>query len=561
MKTPGQDCTKLNNQQPGWEHGKGLHIKGQGGWVEYRFAATKLIQQVTILQLGATEKKFGNQYVTKSFVLKVLSPGSRNTWKLLERWPGTGTAKTVYNAQGDGVAADGLRLEMVGKPPKDGWSRLEQIYVTGVDTSHVRGWEVCDATNRDAASIAASKGVVRQGAEDHTIIRHCSVRHGNGGDWEAGSEEQDSCEWWVAPKNYWDHKGFHTLCPPGGQPQVVIKAVLDLGSGTPGAAAKGVELLALTDVQDLSLFSIGIANNGRGSDGMEIKLSKVALAKGDSFWLLRDSVQFAKYFGSTAFNLIKKYVEHPKVSLSGNDAVELFYAGLPVDRFGDPNQDGAGTAWDYQNSWALRKDGTHPSPTFDKKLWTLGPTQCSMVKTLNQNTSALGGPPKQLIHEPGVTCDQHAKDPHWGGDCTQLNNGQPGWGGGKGLHIKSGSGWVEYRFASKKVVQQITVHQLDRGMYSTPEYQLWVLEGFYDRALLHQYHHASSNQTYVVPGNGVVCDGVRVVMTGKAPGGGGWSRMQQVWVRGVDGGPAIATTSATTGNCDCLCRFPTFPCP
>ena len=44
--------------------------------------------------------------------------------------------------------------------------------------------------------------------------------------------------------------------------QVVIKAVLDLVSGTPGAVAKGVELLALTDVPDLSLFSVGIATTG-----------------------------------------------------------------------------------------------------------------------------------------------------------------------------------------------------------------------------------------------------------------------------------------------------------
>eukprot|EP01047_Picozoa_sp_COSAG01_P047363 COSAG01_NODE_4517_length_4960_cov_3.538984_2_plen_148_part_00 len=44
-----------------------------------------------------------------------------------------------------------------------------------------------------------------------------------------------------------------------------------------------------------------------------------------------------------------------------------------------------------------------------------------------------------------------------------------------------------------------------------------------------------------------------------APRGDPWSRVQQVWVRGVDGSPAIATISVRTGNYDCLCRFPTFP--
>ena len=48
--------------------------QGKVGWVEYRFAATKLIQQVKINQ-------YQQPYVTKSFVLKVLVPGSRNTWK------------------------------------------------------------------------------------------------------------------------------------------------------------------------------------------------------------------------------------------------------------------------------------------------------------------------------------------------------------------------------------------------------------------------------------------------------------------------------------------------
>jgi hypothetical protein len=35
--------------------------------------------------------------------------------------------------------------------------------------------------------------------------------------------------------------------------------------------------------------------------------------------------------------------------------------------------------------------------------------------------------------------------------------------------------------------------------------------------------------------------------------------VQQVWVCGVDGGPAIATISVTTGNYACLCGSLRFP--
>jgi hypothetical protein len=166
------------------------------------------------------------------------------------------------------------------------------------------------------------------------------------------------------------------------------------------------------------------------------------------------------------------------------------------------------------------------------------PTQVDLSTyafAIKVNNPGSTGPMKQLIHEPGVTCSQHAKDPHWGGNCTQLNNGQPGWGGGKGLHIAGQQGWVEYHFARTKYVMSVTVHQLDHG-YTTPSFQIQALAAGTTSQwdIIKVYAgDAKPLQKYVVLGGGVRADAIRIEMTGKPPKD-NWARLQQVYVRGQD---------------------------
>ena len=46
-------------------------------------------------------------------------------------------------------------------------------------------------------------------------------------------------------------------------PVMIIKGVLDLQTPQRGASGKSIQLLAITDVPDLSVFGLGVANNGK----------------------------------------------------------------------------------------------------------------------------------------------------------------------------------------------------------------------------------------------------------------------------------------------------------
>ncbi len=79
---------------------------------------------------------------------------------------------------------------------------------------------------------------------------------------------------------------------------LVITAVFDgpLTGGTP----KGVELYVINDINDLSAYGIGAANNGGGSDGQEFTFPAITAAAGQYIYLASDSAQFNNWFGFDA---------------------------------------------------------------------------------------------------------------------------------------------------------------------------------------------------------------------------------------------------------------------
>ena len=131
------------------------------------------------------------------------------------------------------------------------------------------------------------------------------------------------------------------------------------------------------DVADLSIYAVGVANNGGGTDGMETEtLPAISLLAGESHWLLRDPVAYAAYFGADsifATGVVDvDYSVHSKISQNGDDAIELFRDGIVVDIYGDIDVDGTGTAWEYKDSFATRNaDVSAPSVTFDQSQWTI----------------------------------------------------------------------------------------------------------------------------------------------------------------------------------------------
>lgn len=156
--------------------------------------------------------------------------------------------------------------------------------------------------------------------------------------------------------------------------KLILSGVIDgpLSGGTP----KAIELFALDDVSDLSIYGVGSANNGGGSDGQEFTLSGSATA-GDFVYIASESTQFENFFG-----FAPNFDNSGAAVINGDDAIELFQNGTVVDTFGDINTDGTGQPWEYADGWAYRNENTTNNSIFDIDDWTF-----SGVDALDGETS------------------------------------------------------------------------------------------------------------------------------------------------------------------------------
>ena len=145
---------------------------------------------------------------------------------------------------------------------------------------------------------------------------------------------------------------------------LVITGVFDapLTGGTP----KGIELYVINDIDDLSSFGVGSANNGFGTDGQEFTFPADAVSAGTFIYVASEVDQFTAFFG-----FAPTYNAGSVMSINGDDAIELFENGSVSDTFGDINTDGNGEAWEYLDGWAYRNDDTGPEgATFTSTNWT-----------------------------------------------------------------------------------------------------------------------------------------------------------------------------------------------
>jgi hypothetical protein len=157
--------------------------------------------------------------------------------------------------------------------------------------------------------------------------------------------------------------------------QLVITGVFDgpLSGGQP----KGVELYACSDIDDLSIYGLGSANNGGGTDGVECFLPAVSVAAGTFYYVSDvDSGNPTAFFDWFGFDFDFEAPGY-SMSINGDDAIELFYVGADqlglevVDIHGDINVDGSGTAWESLDGWAKRVTSTGPDgTTFVLSSWT-----------------------------------------------------------------------------------------------------------------------------------------------------------------------------------------------
>jgi len=150
---------------------------------------------------------------------------------------------------------------------------------------------------------------------------------------------------------------------------MVITGAFDgpLTGGTP----KLVEIYVVNDIADLSTYGFGSATNGGGTDGEELTFTGSATA-GDFIYVGFEGAGSSENPGSinAYFGITADYIDG-NAAINGDDALEIFSGGVVIDTFGDINNDGTGTTWEYLDGWAYRVDGTGPDgSSFVESTWS-----------------------------------------------------------------------------------------------------------------------------------------------------------------------------------------------
>jgi hypothetical protein len=152
---------------------------------------------------------------------------------------------------------------------------------------------------------------------------------------------------------------------------LILQGIIDFDIPSAGNDGKAIHVLALNNIDDLSLYGIGVANNGEGTDGQEYTFPPVSASAGDNILVARSPSNIALYLAANEDNIM---LANTNIGQNGDDAIELFYNGQVIETFGDINNDGTDQSWEYLDSWAYKENG----------VWTYGGVAC----TVDSETSA-----------------------------------------------------------------------------------------------------------------------------------------------------------------------------
>lgn len=175
---------------------------------------------------------------------------------------------------------------------------------------------------------------------------------------------------------------FHTSSPANAGNQIATGLVLTgiIDGPLAGGEPKAIELYATSDIADLSIYGIGNANNGGGSDGEEFSLSGSATA-GQYLYIANDAADFQTYFGFAAD------FTSSVANQNGNDAIELYENGVVIDIYGDVSYTGT-PSWVFTNRWVYRTTNTGPDGTiYVADNWTFAPANLSGATNATANYS------------------------------------------------------------------------------------------------------------------------------------------------------------------------------
>jgi hypothetical protein len=195
-------------------------------------------------------------------------------------------------------------------------------------------------------------------------------------------------------------------------PAISLKGILALTwDGSGGNDGKAIHLIANQDIADLSIYGLGIANNGGGTDGLEYSFPAMSVSVGDDILVAREPALISNYFGGCTNEFEHVLQANTSISQNGDDAIELFSGTTIIETYGDADVDGTGEAWEYKGSWAYKFNGS----------WTYGGIDCSVGSSTTQSSSCVYPICAQAITLQGVMAIV------WDGS---------GSNGGKAVHLK-----------------------------------------------------------------------------------------------------------------------------
>jgi len=129
---------------------------------------------------------------------------------------------------------------------------------------------------------------------------------------------------------------------------LVIAGVTD--GDLPNGIPKSIILQAAAPVADLSMWGVGSATNGGGTDGVELTFGPGMLDTGDVIVIAGNSDSFD--FFNNNFVLNFTLIQNSLAVVNGDDAVEVFLNGVMFDTYGDIDSQ-TGT-WTYADGFATR---------------------------------------------------------------------------------------------------------------------------------------------------------------------------------------------------------------
>ena len=169
-----------------------------------------------------------------------------------------------------------------------------------------------------------------------------------------------------------------------------LQGILDFDLPSGGTDGKAIHLIANSDIPDISIYGIGVANNGGGSDGQEDDFPVMSVSAGDHILFARSPLAMESYFGLCFSDFDHVLEAGSNISQNGDDAIELYEHNQVIETFGDVNIDGTGEVWEYTDSWAYKLGNE----------WTYGGVNC----TDDSETSASSNCPYPLCSS--VSVDQ-----------------------------------------------------------------------------------------------------------------------------------------------------------